>query len=135
MKYRVLKIGRWVVDFLFADSKYDVEGVLFVLYERGASNNIQRRAERIMVSGKLNTGFTFTDQRSRKAVVVVGPSSSSEQFLNTLVHEIHHLAVAIANSLGVDLEGETPAYIIGDTAMELARTICELGCPCQDEIG
>lgn len=42
--------------------------------------------------------------------------------------EIPHLAVAIAKSLGVNLEGETPAYISGDSARELAGIVCELGC-------
>lgn len=63
--------------------------------------------------------------------VVIGPTTSAAQFQNTLVHEIHHLAVAVADSLGVDLEGETPAYLAGDSAMSLADIICRLGCDCR----
>lgn len=48
--------------------------------------------------------------------------------INTLVHEIHHLASVIADGLGVDLLGETPAYVAGDAAMALAHTLCDLGC-------
>lgn len=47
---------------------------------------------------------------------------------NTLTHEIHHLAVAIARELGIDLESETPAYIAGDTMREFADVVCRLGC-------
>ena len=64
----------------------------------------------------------------RKALVVIGPTSSGKEFVDTLTHEIHHVAVAIAKSLGVDLEGETPAYLSGDSARELAGIVCELGC-------
>lgn len=64
----------------------------------------------------------------RKALVVIGPTTSGKEFQDSLIHEIHHLAVAIAKSLGVNLEGETPAYISGDSARELAGIVCELGC-------
>lgn len=39
-----------------------------------------------------------------------------------------NLAVAIASDLGIDLESETPAYVAGDAARELADVICQLGC-------
>lgn len=42
---------------------------------------------------------------------------------------MHHLAVAIAESLGYDLDSEVPAYVAGDATMALIETICELGCP------
>lgn len=128
MIHRVLKILDWVVDFLFAKLDYDDEGVLACLYEIDADYDVLRQVNRIMDSDKLNCGFTFANPDLRRAVVVIGPSSSSKEFLNTTVHEIHHLAVAIADSLGYDLEGETPAYLAGDSALALAETICELGC-------
>lgn len=81
----------------------------------------------------MNTGFTYSNPRDREAVVVVGPASSSDEFLNTLVHEIHHLAVAIASELGVRLDGEIPAYLSGDTILELAEVVYLLGCPAQDK--
>ena len=109
MVHRVLAIGEWVVDFLFARLDYDAEGVLACMYDIGASSDVLR------------------------AVVVIGPTSSGKQFVNTLVHEVHHLAVAIADSLGHDLESEVPAYLSGDAAMALAETVCEFGCShCRD---
>ena len=81
-----------------------------------------------MDSGYLNTGFTYSNLENHRAVVAVGPVSSGEEFIDTLVHEVHHLAVAIASGLGVDLEGETPAYLSGDSARALADVICRLGC-------
>lgn len=129
----MLAIGKWVVDFLFARLDYDADGVLGCLYDIGASAEVLRKADKIMEEDRLNCGFTFTNPKMKRAVVVIGPSSSGDEFLNTMTHEIHHLAVAIADSLGVDLEGETPAYLIGDTVFALAKTICEFGCPrCRD---
>lgn len=128
MKHRVLKIGRWVVDFLFVTKYYDEEAVLAFLYEFNASYDVMERARRIMESGRMNRGFTFANQNMRRALVVVGPTSSGEEFIDSLVHEVHHLAVAIGKSIGYDLESEGPAYISGDAARALAHTICELGC-------
>ena len=82
-----------------------------------------------MDKGRLNRGFSLTNPSLKRALIVVGPTSSGKQFCNTIVHEIHHLAVAVADSLGYDLESEIPAYIAGDAAIALAETICKLGCP------
>ena len=128
MKKRELYIGRWSVEFYFAEEDYDIDMLLDRLYDFGAPASIMRQAMDLMESGKDNTGFTFTNPYEHCALIAIGPSSDGSEFVNTLVHEVHHLAVAIASELGVDLEGETPAYIAGDSALALAETICEMGC-------
>ena len=126
--HRVLKIGRWVVDFIFATKYYDVDGILSCLYDAGAPRWVMENAGEMMSEGKYNTGFTYTNPAIHRAVVVVGPTTSGAEFTNTFTHEIHHLAVAIASELGIDLESETPAYLAGDSAKALAEVVCELGC-------
>lgn len=128
MVHRVLKIGRWVVDFLFAERKYDIEGIVACLRHAEAPRRIIDQAVDLMDEGSPNTGFTYTNARVFRAVVCIGPTTSGGEFQNTLVHEIHHLAVAIARELGVDLEGETPAYLAGDTMRAFADVVCKLGC-------
>ena len=130
MVHRVLKIGRWVVDFLFATNNYDEDGVLGCLYDAHAPGGVIDRALEIMQDNHMNAGFTYPNPYAYRAVVVIGPTTSGEEFTNTLVHEIHHLAVAIASNLGIDLEGETPAYISGDLALALADVVCSFGCSC-----
>lgn len=114
--------------FLFSGKEYEEEEVLTFLYDADAPFYVLKRVSDIMHSGEDDTGFTYTNPSIMKAVVVIGPSSSGDEFINTLVHEVHHLAVAIAANLGVDLEGEAPAYIAGDSARDLAGIICKLGC-------
>ena len=126
--HRVLKIGRWVVDFIFATKYYDVDGILSCLYDAGAPRWVMENAGELMSEGKYNTGFTYTNPAIHRAVVVVGPTTSGAEYIDTLVHEIHHLAVAIASELGIDLESESPAYLAGDSARALAEVVCELGC-------
>ena len=124
----VIAIGRWAVDFLFATKRYDIDGVLACLYDAYAPDYIMEQAEDLMLSCDYNCGFTYTNQNRRRAVVLIGPTTSGEEFINTLVHEVRHIADAIAKSLGVPLDSERPAYISGDTAKALAEVICELGC-------
>lgn len=128
MIHRVLDIGRWVVDFLFATKRYDIDGVLACLSDARAPRDILEQAEDLMLSCKYNCGFTYTNQKYRRAVVLIGPTTSGEEFQDTFVHEVRHLADAIAHSLGVPLDSEKPAYISGDTARALSEVVCELGC-------
>lgn len=125
---RNIKIGRWHVYFIFATDGYDVNPILDIMYDLDAPDYTLVKAARKMQKSKPNEGFTFSNGEMKKALVVIGPTTSGKEFQDSLVHEIHHLAVAIAKSLGVDLEGETPAYLSGDSARELADVICELGC-------
>jgi len=125
---RTLTIGRWEVEFYFAPDGYDTDELMERLYALGASVRDMRRALDLMESGEPNTGFTFPNPVERIAVVAIGPTTSGAEFQNTLVHEVHHLAVAIARGLGIDLRGEGPAYIAGDSALALADVLCKLGC-------
>ena len=125
---RSLRIGHWVVDFLFCEKLYDDVGVVACLRDAYAPSRIIKDAEGLMQSCEYNCGFTYSNQLKRRAVVLVGPTTSGKQFLNTLTHEVRHLADAIARSIGVDLDAETPAYMTGDAVMALAEVVCELGC-------
>lgn len=125
---RTLLVGRWDVSFLFAGQHYDKDEILSELFDLGASDYVLGRVEAVIDKDDLNTGFTYTNPDIMCALVVIGPTSSGSEFIDTLVHEVHHLAVAVADNLGIDLNSETPAYLAGDTARELANTICALGC-------
>ena len=125
---RSLHIGRWTVDFLFATEDYDIDGVLACLYDIDAPDDVMERAERIMEGGRYNRGFTFSNPDVKRAVCVIGPTTSGKQFVNSFTHEVRHVANAIAKSIGYDLDAEGPAYLSGDTAMALAEVVCTLGC-------
>lgn len=129
MTWRTLYIGRWRVLFAFAGRHYDdLEEVRRILEGWDATPYIVERVERIMEGDAVDTGFTFTVPEERQALVVTGPASSGAEFLDTFVHEVHHLAVAIAKGLGYDLESEGPAYLAGDAARAFADVVCRLGC-------
>lgn len=125
---RDLEIGRWHVEFYFVPDDYDIDYILDRMYTFGASASKMRRALQIMESGLPNRGFTFANPYDFLAIVVIGPTTSGAEFQDTVTHEALHLAVAIADALGVDLKGETPAYLAGDSARALSDVICRYGC-------
>lgn len=128
MKHVTLGIGRWAVDFLFCKERYDIEGVMGCLYDAYAPKRILAQAEDLMLSCEKDCGFTYSNSYYRRAVVLIGPASSGEEWLNTLVHEIRHLADAITKSLGVELDSEAPAYLSGDTIMALSDIVQQMSC-------
>ena len=128
MEEKCLYIGRWIVCFIFALEGYDEERILNILSEAGGNDAVLEQASDLMSSRRLNKAFTYTNADHMIAIIVIGPVSSRDEFIDSIIHEIHHLAVVIASNVGVDLEGEAPAYLSGDLARDMAEYICNLGC-------
>lgn len=128
MIHRALFIGKWVVDFLFAEDKYDKSEVVMYLKEAEAPSVIVKDAVKLMDTCLYNCGLTFTNPEKKTAVVLIGPTTSGAEFQDSFVHETYHLAEAIAADIGIDLSREVPAYIAGDAARALSEVVCTFGC-------
>lgn len=128
MIHRLLYINDWDVDFIFANDEYDIDVVLEYLMRAHADWDSIQDAIDLMSGDELNTGLTCIGKHGNKAVVLVGPASSSAEMLDTLMHELLHLTEEIVSSYGYDLTGELPAYLIGDLAREFIDIVCDLCC-------
>lgn len=128
MYHRALRFGGWDFIFLINTYGYDIEGVLACLWDAYAPEEVMEQAEELMRTCDYNCGFTYSNDDRRKSVIMIGPTESEPEFVDTLIHEIHHVAVAVADSIGAALGGETPAYISGDVARALSDIICRFGC-------
>lgn len=117
---------------MFCLDGYDIDEVMSALDKGEAPKRITDDASKLMLSQMDDTGFTYCHFGNRYILVVIGPQSSGKEFINTLVHEIHHVAVAIAGGLGIDLESETPAYLSGEMARSMADMLCSIACMYQD---
>ena len=71
--------------------------------------------------GRLDTGFTYTDYDKRRSIVGISPTTSQEQFLNTIVHEAKHVQSHICNYYKVDENSEKAAYLIGYIVQQMHR--------------
>lgn len=107
----------WYVECFFAVTHYDVAEIMNALTDAGADAKTLGRAYENLSSGSLNTGMCYSGDG--QSVLVVSCVTSPAQFLNSIVHELHHLASHIASALGYDQKGEEACYIAGETAEKI----------------
>lgn len=69
----------------------------------------------------MNIGLTFSSFSHRYSVVVLGITSSADEFQNTFDHEKGHLAMHIAKSLHIDLQGEEFQYLTGEIGQKMFK--------------
>ena len=63
--------------------------------------------------GQYNAGFTHTDFNKRLSIVAIGQTTSKQQFMNTIAHEVKHLQSHICSYYNVPEDGEQAAYLTG----------------------
>lgn len=127
MIHRALRVRGWTVDFLFAHRRNDPEGVLACLRSYDAPPDVMAEAEFLMSAGP-NCGFTFSNGYRKTALTWVGPQATGAEWINTTIHEIVHVAMAVALDQGIDPYTEEMAYLVGDISQELSDLLCRLAC-------
>jgi hypothetical protein len=50
---------------------------------------------------EFNTGFTYTDEDKHVTFIIIGKTTSADEFFNTFIHEIGHAATHIAEYVGI----------------------------------
>lgn len=129
-----LKIERygWTLHVFYAVHSYFVGEIMDELRAIDCPDEFLRQAWENLSAGKLNRGLTYSNYKKRESVMVIGLASSPGEYADSIVHELWHFAVHVSMALGLDVEGEEPAYLIGDTMREMFRRagalLCECGC-------
>jgi hypothetical protein len=95
------------------------------LEEMGAPNGILERAHGLIVENNPNQAFTYSN--GRRTVIWIGKTTSAEEFINSMIHELRHLVDHIAEYYSLD-NNEAVGYLSGDAAFMLAEDICEHVC-------
>lgn len=76
--------------------------------------------------GQDDTGFTYTDYTKRRSIVGISPTSSQEQFLNTIVHEAKHVQSHICRYYNVSEDSEDAAYLIGYIVQQMHKVFKDM---------
>ena len=84
----------------------------------------------LLRSDRPNWGFTFSEPRERRSVMVVGPADSQSEYFNTIIHEASHLSKHIAQRDGLDPFSEEVAYLVGDMAQSIYGGFKDRICLC-----
>lgn len=118
----------WCVRLFVAVDRYYADDILGEVEAIGASQRLIGRMRKNLIQDKMNTGFTYSNKRYRKSVVVVGKASSAAEEMNSITHELRHLVDDIASEEGMKMGGEEVAYLTGDIALKIFPVIQPLLC-------
>ena len=75
-----------------------------------------------------NTGFTYTNFNLNETIIIIGATSSFDEFLNSVTHETLHACVHIMEAYGISVYGEKVCYLIGDLIQAQSGIIKEFIC-------
>ena len=104
--------------------------LVYYLFRAGCRGEDLTNAERLMLSGAKNEGFTYSNMENRETVMVIGATSSGREYWNSLDHEKLHLLQDISIAENIDPLGEEISYISGEFISEVYDKAKGLLCDC-----
>lgn len=118
----------WLVRVYVRVTHIDADSVLDSLRSIGCAGTDLRRCSSMLRRPSLNSGICYSNKQERISVMVITRTSSPEEFYNSSVHEIAHLATHIAQRDGISLQGEEICYLQGDFAAKIYPKVKNLLC-------
>ena len=119
----------WHVTVYYAVDTYYTDEILEELELIGCSWSELVKAENLLRSNQYNIGITYSNFKHKCSIVVIGLTTSAEEFQNTFDHEKGHLAMHISSALKIKPYGEEYQYLkgeIGQSMFKIAkRFLCD----------
>lgn len=125
----------WHITVYYAVDEYYVDEILEELKLCGCSKNELVRAEHNFSSNRYNTGLTYTNFSNRCSTVVIGKTTSPEEFQNTFDHEKGHLVMHISSAWNINPFGEEYQYLSGEIGQRMFKVARRFLCEhCRDKL-
>ena len=103
--------GHWnIIIYYGLDSRY-YNIIVKDLYKIKCTNKTIKEIYTVCV-GKLNTGFTITNDFYKTTIVGINYTSSVRELISTIVHEGEHIMSHICKYYKVDTNSEQAAYLL-----------------------
>lgn len=118
----------WVVHAYYSISTYYVEDIMEHLWKIGIDGESAKRVYENMMRNELDTGLCYSNYIQRQTIIVIAPTTSAREFLNSMTHEAGHACVHIATANYINLKSERFAYMLGDLCMEMYPKVKHLLC-------
>lgn len=129
-KLTLSKYAGWEIYAYYAVSTYYTDEIMEHLWYLGVNSSNAKRAYKNLSSDNLDTGLCYSNPSQRKSIIVVAKTSSASEFLNSLTHEVTHACVHIATELGVNMQSEDFAYMVGEMCRDMYDDVKHLLCDC-----
>lgn len=122
---------KWECDVFYDATSEDMPEILQRIREIGCGRLQLFKARTALSTRKPNTGLTFTSFKDGRSVMVIGYTSSADEFQNTFDHEKGHLARHICLALDVDPYGEEAQYLAGEIGQKMFPVARRFMCGCE----
>lgn len=127
-EFDIPRIG-WSVVALYDVDMVNYKEVVFALTKAGCEyDNAVRAVDKLCDNN--NNGLTYSNEKNRLSVVVIGITTNAEEFANTYDHEKGHLVRHISQSLGLSPHGEEEQYIAGYISQRMFKVAKHFLCDC-----
>lgn len=130
-----LKNWNWFVRVFYVVDYIPIDFLIEELEGIGCSEEDIDSAVEVLGSGNDNRGITFSNDKSRESIIVIGETTCPAQFSNSFDHEKLHLGMHIARVNNIDPFGEELAYLIGEIGFQTFPIAKQFLCEhCRDEL-
>lgn len=103
----------WTVHVLYDVRSKDAMYVRRHLRDLGCKGIPLEDASNLVLRGEANKGLTYSNVSARKTVVVIGWTTSSGEYANSLSHEMLHVVQHISEYYLINMYGEEACYLLG----------------------
>ena len=110
----------WDLTVIFDSEKY-LGRVAFELKKLHCTYRLANDAMRVIT--KVNSGFCYTDYETRATLICLSVMTSKYEFTNTAIHELKHYQSHVCEYYNIAENSEEAAYLIGNTAEKLYKTL------------
>lgn len=111
----------WYVKVYYAMTFYPIDDIVNDLYSVGCDDEtVEETVEELMKFNK-NDGFIHSNIFAHRSLIIIGPTSSAEQFMDTWDHEKGHLAMHICISEDIDPTSEEYQYLTGEIGRQMFK--------------
>ena len=119
----------WRVRVFYVVDLIPIDFIIEELKGIGCNNKDIDTAISVLDNGEDNRGITFSNDKERESIIVIGETSCPAQFSNSFDHEKLHLAMHIARVDNINPFGEELAYLAGEIGFQTfpiaKRFLCE----------
>jgi len=116
-----LKEYDWSVKIYYAVDTYYTDDILSDLLELDPSASEYFKAKRLLDECRYNEGFTYTNYSLKRTLIVIGLTSSPDEFQDVLEHEKGHLITHIGKYYELNPYGEEIQYLSGNVSKILFK--------------
>lgn len=121
--------GYWGILFIYDFEMWEMDELADILDNFGVDEEEIPKAMRVLYG--INGGMAISRPDLTMSAIIIGKASSTEQFFDTLTHEIDHVQDAIDNHYYISQGGEDSAWLQGYIMRGITKWLIQDGYICE----